>query len=176
MGSMQFESVIAPPDAYIKTPEDGWVRMSGQGDLSALEVDLLESFSPMDELGWDMFSVRSLGTERMDGTEAEHLQVDVDIQRLWERLAEESGDLFAFMFTEEMTASAQEMGDQMEFGLDLWVDKQGYARRTEMRILIGGEMAVDMTLRLYDIDEDIVVKLPRDYTEGPTGAMSMLSP
>ncbi len=150
--------------------------MIGQGDLSALEEDLLWSFYTMDELGWDMFSVRSLGMEEIDGTKVEHLEVDVDLQRMWEQLAEESGDLFGSMFTGEMMAPVREMGEQMEFGLELWVDNRGYARRTDMHMLLGGEMAVDMIMRLYDIDEDIVVKLPRDYTEVPTGAMSLLGP
>ena len=95
---------------------------------------------------------------------------------MWEQLAEESGDLFGSMFTEEMMAPVREMGEKMEFGLELWVDNRGYARRTDMHMLLGEVAAVDMIMRLYDIDEDIVVKLPRDYTEVPTGAMSLLGP
>ena len=96
--------------------------MIGQGDLSALEVDLLGGFYSMDELGWDMFSVRSLGMEEIDGTTVEHLEVDVDIQRMWDQLAEESGDVFGSMFTEGMMAPVREMAEGMEFGLDLWVE------------------------------------------------------
>ena len=73
-----------------------------------------------------------------------------------------------------MMAPLQEMGEQMEFGLEPWVDNQGYERCTDMHMSLGGEPAVDIIMRLYDIDGDIVVKLPRDYTEVPTGAKSLL--
>ena len=99
-----------------------------------------------------------------------------DLQRMWDQLAEESGDVFGSMFTEGMMAPLQEMGEQMEFGLDLWVDDRGFARRTDMQMSLGDEVTVDMITRLYDIDEDIVVKLPRDYTDVPTGAISLLGP
>ena len=126
-GNMTFESVVSEPDIYLKMPDSGWLRMSGGAvdgfldqSLSAPDIDLLGDLFPAGEEAWDLFSVKSLGRERVDNVEAEHLSVDVDFQRLWDQQLNESGQFFGSVFPDDLTAGLmQDLSQQVEMGMEL---------------------------------------------------------
>lgn len=179
-GNMTFESVVSEPDIYVKMPEAGWVRMSGGAvdgfldqSLSAPDIDLLGGFFPAGDEAWDLFSVKSLGREWVDNVEAEHLRADVDFQKLWDQQLNESGQFFGSVFPEDLTAELmQEVNQQVEMGIELWVDDEGYTRRTKIDMNFGDVMSMVMDMRVFDFNEKIAIQLPRDYSEAPLNFLS----
>ena len=188
-GNLDFEMVIDGSYVYLKMPDImnilsiGWVRMgieeveelTGQ----SLGLDINDYFGarlfPDDDVPWELHTVESLGREELDGVPTERLSVQVDFPKYIEQLDDE--DLGQLLEAVELSgalsdlAGLQELMDQMALlGMEVWIDDEGYTRRTLMEVemaLLGGEISTSIDMRMFDFDEEIQIELPEDYQELP---------
>ena len=174
-GKQEIETIMSDLDVYIREPEQRWVRMSTEQNQElgqAFQTANLGFFDifPAGEVPWDLYTVETLGREDVDGVPTEHLSVQADFQELWNRIGEERRR----NLTQALAGPAGGFGhsnepfDQVEVKrVDIWIDDQGYARRTLMEMELG-ELGIKMDIRAFDFNQDILVELPQDFEEFPS--------
>ena len=52
------------------------------------------------------------------------------------------------------------------------MDDEGYTRRTTIDMNFGDVMSMVIDMRVFDINEEIVIQLPRNYSEAPLNFLS----
>ena len=82
-GRQKVEVVIAEPYAYLNLPDQGWLRLGGERRELALALQIgstgfFDTF-PANVVPWELYTVRSLGREVVEGVETDHLSVQLDI-------------------------------------------------------------------------------------------------
>ena len=188
-----FEMIIAEPYVYLEVPDRGWIRMSAQ-EIDGSTGQRLEAVSdptafyrnlfPAQEVPWELYAVKSLGREEMNGIETERLSIQLDFQEVWQHLDE--GQKQRFLQTSpDPGVAMEELIERMEVkGVEVWIDDSGYSRRTTMEISftweghksLVREMSMKMDIRMFDINKEITVKLPEGYEDFETGTTPHVTP
>ena len=86
--------------AYVKVPGDDWRRTTPEAlaelsglDLKQYQVNFFAELIPPEDPPWDIYTVRYLGREEVEGAQTHHLGVTIDLQDLLSRLSESQGGL-----------------------------------------------------------------------------------
>ena len=177
------EQVIVSPDIYMKADRTGgWVRLNIQ-ELAAQAGVSVESFKSIseprqyarniflsDDIPWDLYTVRSLGTQKIDGVKTEHLGVEVDFAEVWNRLTpEEKQELTPFAGQIQSLAGSdlEEASQSIQYkDVEVWIDDRGLAVQTSITMsmtinMVDVELNIDTWIK--DYNEDIEVKAPDEY-------------
>ena len=176
------ETIIAEPHVYVDVPGRGWVQMSAEAvarsagqPVEAISdpTAFYSSLFPAQKVPWELYVVESLGREEVDGVETERLSIKFDFQKIWQHLDEEQKQQF-FQTSLDPELTKEELVEAMEVrGLEVWIDDQGYPRRTVMEIVFSGEALVSLDgeasmkldMRMFDINEEITIRLPEGYQD-----------
>jgi hypothetical protein len=121
---------------------------------------------------WELYQPESLGREGLDGITTERIRLQVDLQKVWERLDERQKQQFVQRVAPGRgTGSPKDlegMLQQMRMDrIEVWIDGQGFTRRITMEMSLGGTPSIRMDLRMFDLNQDIIVELPKEYQELP---------
>ncbi len=49
--------------------------------------------------------------------------------------------------------------------LEVWIDGEGYNRRTVIEMALGNESTMAMDIRMSDFNQEITIELPQNYQE-----------
>lgn len=168
-GRQEVEVVVAEPYAYVNLPDQGWLRVSG-GDnnlVQALQIGSTGFFDifPTNLVPWELYTVRSLGREVVDGVETEHFSVDVDFREVMRRIDEGARQQLlqnlAPRSLVRRTTDLEGLAREVEVTrIEVWIDGRGYHRRMVMEVVIGDVMDVETTVRAYDLNREIRVDSP----------------
>ena len=86
--------------AYVNVPGGDWRRTSPEAlveiaglDIREYQVNFFAELIPPEDPPWDVYTVRYLGREEVEGAETHHLGMTVDLQDLLSRLSQSQGDL-----------------------------------------------------------------------------------
>ena len=120
---------------------------------------------PAENIPWDLYKISSKGLETIDGAQTEHLSIQLDFEELWNQLDSETRDLFGQSFGVSGLEVPELVGQIEIKRLDFWIDAQGYNRRLVTEMLMGDTLSVTMDMRMSDFGEDIVIALPKEYTD-----------
>ena len=155
---------------YTKVPEIGWVKMDMEtlaqsaGQLTTTDPSgLFNNFLPTEDIPLELYTVRSLGRDEVDGVETERLSLEVDFKEIWLHLSEEQ----RAQMRRELAAPAEGIDDLIEqiklTNVELWIDDAGYNRRNKMRIVMGGLMTIDLDMHMFDFNSDISINPPESF-------------
>ena len=175
-GELRVEQVLTRQYAYTRAPSEDteWIRV----DLGALAesaalpsqfftdpTGFYGSLFPEEDVPWEVYSVESIGRERIKGVETEHLRIALDFQELWAALDPEQQQQLGPLFdAAEPGLSMEEQLNQIEYErLEMWIDDAGYVRRMKMDFSMGDTVSVDMDMTMFDFGERIDIKEPDDY-------------
>ena len=139
---------------------------SGQSEqLLSDPTGFANSFSPADNIPWELYTVSSKGLENIDGVQTEQLSIQLDFQELWSRL--DSGTKGQFSQSLGVgDLGVQNILEDIELKqLEFWTDSQGYNRRLFIYMLVGDLTSMTVDMRMFDFNQDISIKLPTDYSE-----------
>lgn len=162
---------------YVKVADQrqGWVRMNieavgeqpgpglGAGFRQFLDpLRSITSLFPREEVPWGLYTIQSLGREKVDGNQTEHLSVQMEMQRILQNVGEEKVKQLLPYAASIQTAEVEK--------LEFWIDGQGYIRRGVLEIAFqtlefGAAGSVGINMRFFDINEDIRVEVPEDYQD-----------
>ena len=162
---------------YMKVADQrqGWVRMKieavgeqpGAGPGPGFQqlsdpMGFMTSLFPMDKVPWALYTIESLGREKVDGDQTEHLSVQVGIQRILQHLGEEQ--------VKQILPEAASIQTIEVKKLEFWIDGQGYTRRGVLEMAfqildLGAAGSVRMDMRFFDLNKDIRVDVPKDYQD-----------
>ena len=156
--------------AYVKVPGDQWRRATPEAldelaglDLRDYRVNFFAELIP-EEPPWDLYTVRYLGREDLDGTETHHLGITIDLQDLLSRLSEEDGELV--LGTAGLSGAPLEaLEDARISGVEAWIDDDGVPRRFKVEFLGGGQFAT-ILIGTSNVDEEVAIVLPTQFEEG----------
>ena len=171
---MRMEMIIADEEMFANLPGAGWVRM----DASAMSDMLGQAGSGMDDpmglfsnlfpsgaLRADLYRVQSLGKDEVDGVPTEHLLILVDFGRIMEEMEKNSmGQLSQLMSLSGQPGN----GGVDSLGIneiEVWIDEDGYNRRTVMKIALDDTSSLDFDMRMFAFNDDISIDLPASYSE-----------
>ena len=177
-GPQEVEVVVAEPYAYVNLPDQGWLRVSGADNnlVQALQIGSTGFFDtfPANLVPWELYKVRPLGREVVDGVEAEHFRVEVDFREIMRRASEATRrQLVQNLAPPSLvrgTTDPEGLASEVEVTrVEVWIDGQGYHRRMVMEVVIGDVMDVEMTVRAYDLNQEIRIEPPTDFVELPAG-------
>ena len=174
---MRMEMVIADDEMFANLPGVGWVRMDASAMSGILgqagpgiddPMGLFNGLFPNGALPADLYNVRSLGKEEVDGVPTEHLVILMDFGKI----VKEMGKSSMGQLSQPMSLSGRGGGDG---GLDslgineikVWIDADGYNRRTVMTIALNGNSSINFDMRMFGFNDDISVDLPASYTDIP---------
>ena len=178
-GRQEVEVIMAEPYAYLNLPDQGWLRVSGEDNrlAQALQIGTTGFFDtfPAGLVPWELYTVRSLGREEVDGVETEHFSIEVDFREVlrragegvWQRIVQKLAPPGLSRRTTDLEGLASEMEVRR---VEVWIDGQGYHRRMVMEVVIGDVMDVEMTVRGYDLNQQVRVEPPADFVEFSTVA------
>ena len=180
-----FEMIVAEPYVYMKLSDAGWTQMS-TATIAASTGQSLESFSdptafygslfPAQDVPWELYLVESLGLEEVDGVQTEHLSIQFDFQEIWQHLDEEQKQQF-LQASPDPDITIDAVVEALEVrGVEVWIDDKGYPRRTVMEFSfsgevfssIGGELSTRIDMRMFDINDEITIRLPEGYEDFET--------
>ena len=193
-----FQTIIAKPYVYVHVPDAGWDQMSleaiaeSTGQSLHTISDPMASYTnlfPAQEVPWELYVVESLGHEKVDGIQTEHLSIQFDFHEVWQHLDEDQKVQFIQASTAPKVAIEQLIEAVEVRGVEVWIDDQGYTRRTTMEIrfigetlasLGGGEVSTKIDARIFDINKEITINLPEGYEdfereEGPASKSGPMS-
>lgn len=167
-GEMSFAFILAEPDLYMKMPGDDWALIPGGAadgildqSFSSVDADLLGTLFSTDETPWDSFSVISLGREHVDNVETEHLWVQMDLPQLWEEQPHEMRKFFESVLADELEDFEEFIENLLQMDLEIWIDDEGYTRRTLIGMSMGDMMSALVDQRMFDFNEHFVIELPQ---------------
>ena len=173
LGEQTIEQIIAEPYIYIRLPGMGWVRtdLKAVANESGVSAELLadpkaftSSFFPAGDIPWQLYTVESIGRESIDGVRTERLKLMVDFQQLWRHLGEETKQQFAQSII-GAGLKVEELARQIELKrMELWIDDEGYNRRTAVEMALGEGTSTNIDTRTFDINADISIELPQKFT------------
>lgn len=171
---MRMEMIIADEQMFSNLPGVGWVRM----DASAMSgiigqagpgldnpMELFSNLFPSGDLPPDMYNVQSLGKDEVDGVPTEHLLILMDIGKIMEELGKSS----VGQFTQLTSLSGQSGNGGMDSlginEIEVWIDDDGYNRRTVMKIELAETNSLYLDMRMFGFNDDISVDLPSSYSD-----------
>ncbi len=173
---MRMEMVIADDEMFANLPGVVWVRM----DASAMSrilgqagpgiedpMGLFNGLFPNGALPASLYNVQSLGKEEVDGVPTEHLVILMDFGRIVKEMSKSSmGQLSQLM---SLSGGSGNGGlDSMGINeIEVWIDEDGYNRRTVMTIALNANSSVIFDMRMFGFNDDISVDLPASYTDIP---------
>lgn len=175
-GEMTVEIIMAPPDVYTKfsNTDMGWLRMDVEAlarsagvseQLFTNPLDFSNSFFPTDDVPWELYTVTSAGNERIDGVRTEHLKIQVDFQELLKSLTEEQKTRIAQLSGSGGGLAPDEL-DQIDITtMEFWIDDKALTRRMVMQMDMADGVSLDIDMRMFDFNQDIRIKPPKDYSE-----------
>ena len=172
----EVEVVTVDPYAYVNLPDQGWLRMSGEDNklVQALRIGSTGFFDtfPSNVVPWELYTVLPLGGEAVDGVETEHFSVEVDFQevirRSDERVRQQLVQNLAPPSLVRRTTDLEGLAAEIEVRrVEVWIDSMGYHRRMVMEVVIGDLMDVEITVRAYDLNQEIRIEPPTEFAELP---------
>ena len=174
-GRRSFETITSPPEIYLWVPVVGWFcTLSEDAEeladlLQGLGTGLLSDLFPSGETPWELYTVESLGSEEVDGVEAQRISIRPNIQDLIGLLDQDKRQEF-LQSQFPGGGLTDELLQQMALkGLEEWIDDEGYTRRREMELVVDEETSTKVDMRMFDFNEDIVIELPKEYRVGVPG-------
>ena len=181
-GGQNFETITAPPEIYLWIRGLGWFCGLGEDageaadPLQGLGTGLLSDLLPSGETPWELYTVESLGREEVDGVQAEHISITVNIQDLVGLLDEQKRQ----QFLESQFPGGGPADELLQrIGLrnvEEWIDDEGYTRRRKMELVVDEETTTKLDMRMFDFNEDVVIELPKDYRVGIPGQSESSEP
>ncbi len=168
------ESIVDGSHVYTKIPLVGWLRMdAGALDLfggptrDALGLDFFSNLLPEGEVPWELYTVRSLGRDQVDGIDTEHLSVDIDFQEVWDHLDDgRQNQVLLGLAPPPGTLDVSELlGETRIRDLEIWIDNDGYSRRQALTFDLGSAMSANVDTRMFGFGEDAVIPLPTQYQD-----------
>ena len=109
--------------------------------------------------------MESLGYEEIDGVGTERLSIGMDFKQIWERLGKDTKSQFSETFSLGGLGSRPAMADLELKRFEVWIDGEGYNRRTVMDMALGDETTMAMEILMSDFNQDINIELPQNYQE-----------
>ena len=168
------ESIVDGSHFYAKVPIMGWVRMDatmldafGGPTRDALSLDFFSNLLPAGEVPWELYTVRDLGREQVDGIDTQHLSVQLDFQEVWEHLDDGRRDqLLLGMAPPPGTLDVSKLVDKTRIrDVEIWIDDQGYSRRQRLVFDLGEVASATIDMRMSAFDEDLSIRLPAQYQD-----------
>ena len=177
------EMIIALHYVYVKVPDAGWTQMSARtmAESSGQSLEVLSeptafysSLFPTQNVPWQLYKVESLGMEQLDGIQAEHLSIAFDFKQIWDHLDEEQKQQLLQASPDPDVSSEDLIGAMQVDGVEVWIDDEGYSRRTIMEIVFEGDglaslgdekASMKMDMRIFDINNEITIRLPEGYED-----------
>lgn len=169
--SMDIETIISDDGLFTKMPGLGWVSMSsgalagitGQS-MPGLEdpMGFYDNLFPSEDIPWELYTVELLGSEPIDGVGTQHLSIAMDFKEIWERLGKDTKSQFSGVFSLAGLGSQPAPADLELKRLEVWIDEEGYNRRTVMEMALGDESSMAMDMRMFDFNQDITIELPQN--------------
>ncbi|PKB73503.1 MAG: hypothetical protein BZY75_01610 [SAR202 cluster bacterium Io17-Chloro-G7] len=124
------------------------------------------SLFPNDEVLWDLYTVRQIGTEILEGVKTQRLEIDVDFQELWPGIDEESRRQLAQGFGPFASSLLDDSPGFAQYeDIEMWIDDQSRIRRATLSVSMGENMRVSMDMRMSDFDQSIVITKPSQYQD-----------
>ena len=175
-GGMRMEMVIADDEMFANLPGVGWVRMDASAMTGILgqagpgiedPMGLFNGLFPNGALPTDLYNVQSLGKDEVDGVPTEHLVILMDFGRIVKEMDKRSmGQLSQLMSFSGRPGNGRL--DSLGINeIEVWIDEDGYNRRTVMTIALNANSSVIFDMRMFGFNDDISVDLPASYTDIP---------
>ena len=173
---MRMEMVIADDEMFANLPGVGWVRMDASAMSGILgqagpgiedPMGLFDGLFPDGALPASLYNVQSLGKEEVDGVPTEHLVILMDFGKIMKEMSKSSmGQLSQLM---SLSGGSGNGGlDSMGINeIEVWIDEDGYNRRTVMAIALNANSSVIFDMRMFGFNDDISVDLPASYADIP---------
>ncbi|MFQ5945642.1 MAG: hypothetical protein ACE5NC_05250 [Anaerolineae bacterium] len=184
LGQMAFQEIVSEGDIYLRLGDLGWFRLTGEAareftglDPETLSLDFFRGLVPAGDVPWDLYTIEDLGREEVDGVQTQHLGIQVDIPRLLRELDPESRQQLIQTFGAfgQDPTQLEELMESAEIRqMEVWIDDQGYQRRTLMEISYGALGTVRFDILVSDLNQDITVQPPDEYREGLPGTEELL--
>ena len=175
-GAETTEMIIAETDVYLQIPDLGWIRTSAEFQeelvsqlVQSANIGFFDLF-PAGDVPWEIFAVESLGRGRVDGVPAEHIRVRLDFEELWQSIDEkEKQRLFQAIAPIGAARGLEDLEEiigqvQIE-GIELWIDEEGYTRRSTFQVVLFGLASSAWDTRVYDFGEEISIELPETFED-----------
>ncbi len=184
IGSQTFQEILSGGDVYLKLGDLGWFRLTGEAaqeftglDPETLNLDFFRGLVPSGDVPWDLYAIEDLGREEVDGVQTQRFGIQVDIPRLMRELDPETRErlLQTFGAFGQDPAQIEELMEGADIRrMEVWIDDQGYQRRTLMDIGYGTQGSVRFDILITDLNQDIAVEPPDEYREGLPGMEELL--
>lgn len=169
------EIILQDGHFYLKDENEKWVEHqlvdrqdSGTYSSRAVELasrlDFFGNLLPNSEVLWQIYDVKSLGTESLEGLQVQHLQVLTDFQEMSRQVEESRRD--QFIGSKILGTAPEELFQQTETSkMELWIDERGYVRQMSIMMVLTGGRSLKLRMRGYDFDKNITVRVPTDKEE-----------
>ena len=167
---MRMEMILADEGMFTNLPSVGWLRMDAStmsgllGQTAGMDdpMGLFNNLFPSGDLPPDLYSVQSLGIGKVDGVTTQHLLILMDFDKIWGEMGKSSKGPFSQL----MSLSGQSgQGDLGVNEIEVWIDQEGYNRRTVMKIALSENSSVDFDMRMSGFGDDINIDIPANYAE-----------
>ena len=172
--SMNIETIMSEEGFFTKMPGVGWVSL-GSGALPGITgqtmpglddpMGFYNNLFPSEDIPWELYNVEFLGSEETDGVATEHLSIGMDFNQIWERLGKDTRSQFSEVFALGGLGSQPALAELELKRLEVWIDGEGYNRRTVMEMALGNETTMAMDIRMSDFNQEITIELPQSYQE-----------
>ncbi|MCH8281039.1 MAG: hypothetical protein IIC96_10210 [Chloroflexi bacterium] len=170
--SMNIETIMSEEGFFTKMPGVGWVSL-GSGALPGITgqsmpglddpMGFYNNLFPSEDIPWELYNVEFLGSEETDGVATEHLSIGMDFNQIWERLGKDTRSQFSEVFALGGLGSQPALAELELKRLEVWIDGEGYNRRTVMEMALGEDSTMAMDIRMSDFNQEITIDLPQKY-------------
>ena len=157
--------------AYVNVPGDNWRRTTPEAlaeiaglDIREYQVNFFAELIPPEDPPWDVYTVRYLGREEVEGTQTHHLGVTVELQDLLSRLSESEGEIL--LGTAGLSGAPLDVLEEARIGgVEVWIDDDGVPRKVTAQFLGGGQFAT-VLIDTSNVDGEVAIVLPAQFEEG----------
>ena len=171
---MNIETIMSEEGFFTKMPGVGWVSVSS-GALAGITgqsmpglddpMRFYNNLFPSEDIPWELYNVEFLGSEETDGVATEHLSIAMDFNQIWERLGKDTKSQFSEVFSLGGLGSQPALAELELKRLEVWIDGEGYNRRTVMEMALTDVTTMAMDIRMSDFNQEITIELPQNYQE-----------
>ena len=172
--SMEIETIMSEEGFFTKMPGVGWVSMSS-GALAGITgqsmpelgdpMGFYNNLFPSEEIPWELYNVELLGSQEIDGVATQHLSIGIDFNQIWKRLGKDTKSQLSEVFSLGGLGTQPALAELELKRLEVWIDGEGYNRRTVMEMALGDETTMGMDIRMSDFNQEITIELPQNYQE-----------